>query len=365
LHERTVYLRITQFYYYFNQVQLQDLQSPIAPLEGQKLSPNSSWMRDFAVEWGSFLDTPESSQFLESFKYAPEYAWQDYEKEPEEYETFNKYFSRTFKNIDERRPVAAKDDDRVIVFPAESTFLGQWAVSTPVGKPLPAPPSIVVKHIEWSIEELLEDSKFADDFKGGIFCHSFLNTYDYHRQHAPVGGTVLETKFIPGQVYLQVALEDDPQGHETAEEETSALAQAVIPRRYLDADDATGYQFVQCRGLMVLENPTIGKIAILPMGMAQVSSVAFVKPGTDEPIVLTSEEKKELSYEEQVKKVNEMIREEVVGKKVAKGDMISTFLFGGSDIVMVFERKSNVDVTAKVGVHYPVRSQYAISNINR
>ena len=45
--------------------------------------------------------------------------------------------------------------------------------------------------------------------------------------------------------------------------------------------------------------------------------------------------------------------------------MISTFLFGGSDIVMVFERKSNVDITAKVGVHYPIRSQYAISNINR
>ena len=63
--------------------------------------------------------------------------------------------------------------------------------------------------------------------------------------------------------------------------------------------------------------------------------------------------------------MNEMIREEVVEKKVAKGDMISTFLFGGSDIVMVFERKSNVNVTATAGVHYPVRSQYAISNINR
>ena len=116
---------------------------------------------------------------------------------------------------------------------------------------------------------------------------------------------------------------------------------------------------------MVLENPTIGKVAVLPMGMAQVSSVAFVKPGTDKPIVLTSEEKKDLSYEEQVNKVNEMIRKEVVGKEVAKGDMISTFLFGGSDIVMVFERKSNVNVTAEAKVHYPVRSQYAISNINR
>jgi hypothetical protein len=50
---------------------------------------------------------------------------------------------------------------------------------------------------------------------------------------------------------------------------------------------------------------------------------------------------------------------------VKKGDMLSTFLFGGSDIVMVFERASNVNVTAAVGVHYSIRSQYAYSNIAR
>ena len=364
LHERTVYLRITQFYYYFNQPALQALQSPIAPLKGEELSPLSEWMREFAVEWGSFLDTPESSEFLESFKYAPEYAWQDYAQAPERYSTFNEYFSRTFSDIDKLRPVARKDDDRVIVFPAESTFVGQWAVSTPVGEPLAAPPSIVVKHIEWSIKELLADSDYAACFEGGLFCHSFLNTYDYHRQHAPVGGKILEAEFIPGQVYLQVELENTPAGHATAEDETSSLANAVIPRRYLDADDATGYQFVQCRGLMVIENETIGKVAVLPMGMAQVSSVAFVKPGTDQAILLTPDQRRSLSYEEQVNELNKMARQMVVGKTIAKGDMISTFLFGGSDIVMVFERESNVDITAKVGVHYPVRSQYAESKIN-
>ena len=73
--------------------------------------------------------------------------------------------------------------------------------------------------------------------------------------------------------------------------ENSGLANAVIPRRYLDAQDATGYQFVQCRGLFVLET-AIGKVAILPMGMAQVSSVVFVKPGTQELIRLSEKEKK-------------------------------------------------------------------------
>ncbi|WP_305155078.1 phosphatidylserine decarboxylase, partial [uncultured Duncaniella sp.] len=63
----------------------------------------------------------------------------------------------------------------------------------------------------------------------------------------------------------------------------------------------------------------IGKVAILPMGMAQVSS-----------IVVTAEE----------------------GTTIRKGEEISYFQFGGSDIVVMFERASNVSITAMPGVHY-------------
>ncbi len=362
IHERTVYLRLIQFYYYFNQPQLEALQSPIAPVTGADLSPISEWMHDFALEWGAFLDTPASNAALGSFKFAPEYDWQDYEKDPEDYATFNKHFARTFKDIDVRRPVADADKDRVIVFPVESTFVGQWTISTRVGDPLPAPPSIVVKHIEWPISELLQDSKFGDVFAGGIFCHTFLNTYDYHRQHTPVAGKVVEAKFIPGQVYLDVELKDQEDPGEG--DPNSDVARTVIPRRYLDADDPTGYQFVQCRGLLVLETKNMGKVAILPMGMAQVSSVVFVTP-EEKLIVLTPEEKKKWDYEKQVEVLNERIHKELVGKEFSKGQMFSTFQFGGSDCVIVFERKANVDITAKVGVHYPIRSQLAVSNHNR
>lgn len=361
LHERTPYLRITQFYYYFNQPELEGLQSPIAPVEGADLSPISIWLREFAVDWGSFLDKPGSKKYLESFKYAPEYAWQDYKKEPQEYDNFNEYFAREFKKIDKQRPVAQPDDDRVIVFPVESTFVGQWAISTKVGDPLPAPPSIVVKHIEWSIQELLKDTKYNNDFEGGIFCHSFLNTYDYHRQHTPVSGKVLEAKFIPGQVYLEVELEEQKPTDEKMPNDD--IANAVIPKRYLDAGDPTGYQFVQNRGLLVLDSP-IGKVAILPMGMAQVSSVVFVDPGSKKPIVLDEDDKNK-PYDERVKILNKKIEKALVGKHLDKGEMFSFFQFGGSDCVVVFERKANVDVTAKVGTHYPIRSQYAISNIEK
>lgn len=367
-HERTDYLRITQFYYYFNQPELEGLQSPIDPKAGRELTPVSRWLREFAVDWGAFMDTEESARYLGSYMYGPEYSYQDYDGGADgvgKYKTFNEWFSRTFKDIDKQRPVAQPDNDRVIAFPAESTFVGQWTVSTAVGKPkeMKADSSIVVKHVQWTIPELLKDSEYADAFEGGILVHSFLNVYDYHRQHAPAAGTILEAKFIPGQVYLQVELDVLDKGDRA--EESSALANAVIPRRYLNADDATGYQFVQCRGLMVLDT-AIGKIAILPMGMAQVSSVVFVTPaseGRQELIQLTAKEKEGCDYDERVVKLNKKVEKALKGKKVKKGDMISTFLFGGSDIVMVFERRSNVNVTATQGVHYPVRSQYAYSNI--
>jgi phosphatidylserine decarboxylase len=362
-HERTDYLRITQFYYYFNQPELVALQSPIAPIGGEALTPLSLWLRQFAIAWGEFLDTPASARQLESYKFAPEYAYQDYEGGEDgigQYKSFNQWFSRTFKDIEALRPVAQPEEPRIIVFPAESTFVGQWTISTAVGEPLPAESSIVVKHVEWPIPELLKDSPYARDFEGGILVHSFLNIFDYHRQHAPAAGQILEARFIPGQVYLEVVL--DLLDAEQRAEEGSSLANAVIPSRYLEAQDPTGYQFVQCRGLFVLQT-AIGKIAVLPMGMAQVSSVVFVKPGTQELIRLSPEEQQGRSYDEQVALINARVAAELVGRRVAKGEMISSFLFGGSDIVMLFERQSNVNITAIAGVHYPVRSQYAVSNI--
>ena len=353
MHERTVYLRIVQFYYYFNLRELDYLQSPITPIEGRTLTPLSAWLHDFALEWGSFLDTPDSAKLLSSFKNAPEYNYQDYDKDPVQYATFNDFFARQFSDIDTMRPVAQKSDDRVIVFPAESTYVGQWTVSTH------NPPSIVVKHIEWSIEELLNDSAHSADFIGGKFCHSFLNTYDYHRLHTPVAGTVIEARFIPGQVYLEVELKQQgaimPNGD---------LANAVIPKRYLDADDSTGYQFVQCRGLLVVQTEHFGKVAVLPMGMAQVSSVVFTRPGPEHaPFTLTKEESVGASYSQQVDLLNQKMAEQVdAGWTLDKGDMFSFFQFGGSDCVVVFERQANVNITAQVGVHYPIRSQYGTAN---
>ena len=47
------------------------------------------------------------------------------------------------------------------------------------------------------------------------------------------------------------------------------------------------------------------------------------------------------------------------GMTLHKGEEISYFQFGGSDIIMLFEAKSNVSFTAQPGVHYTMGTKIA------
>jgi len=149
------------------------------------------------------------------------------------------------------------------------------------------------------------NSDHADRFAGGVFTHSALRTFDYHRFHSPVAGTVREARIVQGQAYLDVDVIDST-AHAGAE-----------PRRVLHAVEGTGYQFLQTRGLVVIES-AIGLVACLPVGMAQVSSV-----------VITAE----------------------VGAVLRKGEEMGYFQFGGSDFVMVFEQRSAVRLGCVAEAH--------------
>ena len=311
---RNVYEMIVRFYFIVDQSPVKELQSPIRP-GPQALSPLSDWMVDLANAWGMFLDTPASATHVESFKDDIWFNWDEYMPPPASflpddewraYRTFNQFFARHVKPG--MRPVAGLCDDRVIVSPADSTFVGWWQVNERSQIYVQeTEPLLHVKGLKWSIEQLPEGSPYADRFRGGIFAHHFLNSYDYHRWHAPVGGKVLEARVIQGQVYLDVVTE------RVIVEENGAEREVTV----ISAVDGTGYQFLQTRGLIIIDSP-IGLVACLPMGMAQVSSV-----------VITAEE----------------------GVTLRKGEELGYFQFGGSDFVLVFERASNVDLTWQPGVH--------------
>jgi len=281
--------------------------------------------RFFSLYYGRRMNRPGSDMLI--FKFVEEYGVDvtEFAKSPFDFKTFNEFFARKFKPG--HRPVAAPSDPRVIVSPADSTFDGQWEIR---------PDShVTLKGLHWQVSELMVDSKYSGRFTTGHFMHAFLSPTDYHRQHAPLAGKVLEARVIPGQVYLEVAV-DTPGTPGTAGAPSGKRLKAFrtldapggsiyapgssiyAPGSDINAPDNPGYQFAQARGLIVLETE-IGLVAVLPIGMAQVSSVKLsVKPG----------------------------------QKVNKGDEISYFQFGGSDIVLLFEAKSNVNLTAQVGVHY-------------
>ncbi|WP_198291005.1 phosphatidylserine decarboxylase [Mycobacterium sp. 155] len=295
--QRVTYEKVTQFYFVLDQEPLKSLQSKVQPgNEGKPLTPLSQWIIDFDNAWGSYLDTPPSVVHVEDFKANPLFQWDEFEAPPSGYFTFNQFFARHMKPG--QRPIASIADDSVITSPADCTFVDYWEVDNDS--------NILVesKGLQWSIQELLKDSEYADEFAGGIFTHSFLNTNDYHRWHTPVAGTVLESRIVAGQVSLDIEATPGPVVDGKQTHELSIL-------------DGTGYQFVQTRGLIVIDSP-IGLVACLPMGMWPVSSV-----------VITADK----------------------GVTVHKGEELGYFAFGGSDFVMVFQRKSNVLLNGRPGKH--------------
>jgi len=306
---KEVYFRIVTPYFIFDQPTMIKHQNKVIPYtKAPPLTPLSLWIVKYAKSIGEFLDTPESltKETLATFKKSPNYNMHEYMEPHGGWHSFNQFFARNFKPG--YRPIAAITDQTVIVSPADSTFAGQWEIRSDS--------QVTVKHLHWKIEELLEGSPYKNHFKGGMFMHAFLGPTDYHRQHAPVGGTVLEARVIQAQAYLEVdAVKNEDGTHR------------LQSRRTLDAPDNLGYQFAQTRGLLVLDTP-IGLVAVLPMGMAQVSSV-----------ILTAE----------------------VGVTLRKGEEISYFQFGGSDIVVIFQARSNVSFIAQPGVHYKTGTRIAQS----
>ena len=308
-----LYDHFVKFYFFLDQPPVRELQSPIKPgASPEKLTPLSEWIVRFADQWGDYLDTTESADHVKTFKDDPKFNWGEYMPPPSShageedwraYRTFNQFFGRHVKPG--MRPIAGLTDPGVIVSPTDSTHVGCWPIGerSEIFVEQQKDGFLNSKGIVWSIHELLANSAHCDRFRGGIFTHSSLTTYDYHRWHTPVQGRVLEAKLIEGQAYLDVS-----------------VGQMIVNGKktnVLTAKNGTGYQFVQTRGLVVIESP-IGLVACLPIGMAQVSSV-----------VITAQ----------------------VGVTLHKGEELGYFQFGGSDFVMVFERASNVQLIGHPGGH--------------
>lgn len=196
--------------------------------------------------------------------------------------SWDDFFTRELR--EGARPVVSMDDDTVIVNACESA---PFALKRNVQRRA----KFWMKGQPYSLDHMLANDEYVDQFVNGTVYQAFLNAKSYHRWHSPVNGIIVKTYNVPGSYYSEsLANRHDPEGPNDSQGYITAVAARAII-------------FIQA------DNPQIGLMCFLAVGMAEVS--------TNEITV----------YE---------------GQRVKKGDQLGTFHFGGSTHCLIFRPQTNV-----------------------
>lgn len=278
---------------------------PLPELEGKGYYNNSlqyhepyrSWMKKFTKEWGNYLSKKESwnddylKRAMADKRFGLQNGWYE---DPSNWKSFNDFFARYLKSP-AMRPITDPDNDSIVIAPTDSKPQGVWKIDSKSN----IESKIAIKsNIFTSIKHLIgEDSDYKDQFAGGTLTHTFLDINDYHRYHFPVDGVIKEVRIINADDAIGGIIKWDPKLN-----------------RYMLYSTFPNWESIETRGCVIVQTEKYGLIALLPVGMSQISSVNFEKT---------------------VK----------VGAKVKKGDMLGYFLFGGSDFVIVFQKQTHFTLT--------------------
>lgn len=196
--------------------------------------------------------------------------------------SWDDFFTRTFHSG--VRPVSGQGDDGVIVNACESAPL---QVKTDVA--LDA--RFWLKGQPYSLSNLLSFDEHASLFAGGTVYQAFLSALSYHRWHSPVSGIVRKAYVVDGSYYLENLYEGfkNPDGADpSAPNDSQPFLTAVATRALI---------FIEA------DNPKIGLMCVVPVGMAEVSSCEITVKA---------------------------------GQRVEKGDPLGMFHFGGSTHCLLF-----------------------------
>lgn len=205
---------------------------------------------------------------------------------PGGYRTFNQFFARELKPG--MRPIADPDDDSVVVAPAD-------CVINMIVDDLTVDTAIPVKgRVCLNVRELLNGSRYAANFVGGTAVSCILMPNTYHHYHAPVSGTVVESnEDVAGEYF---GMKDFP----------AMLNKGDVGYGY----DYSVFEHFR-RGYLVIRTAQYGHVAVVPVGLNTIASVVF---------------------DQQLKRVQSPAE-----VRVAKGDHIGYFQYGGSLNILLFE----------------------------
>lgn len=245
-------------------------------------------LRAVLLEWCAFLDSAESRYVLtekedgwlsrSAYFYNKLYEFEIPDRSAPYwgFASYNAYFHRQIKP--EARPIADPGNPRVIVSANDGAVYNIQDNVQPLEE-------FWLKAQPYSLVNMLDD-ELVDRFVGGAVFQSFLSGADYHRWRAPIAGTIVLTKKVPGLMFSDA---------ESAGFDPTA------------ATYSQGYgASVNTRGLVFIESAieTIGMVCVMPIGITEISSV------------------------------NIQVEE---GQQVDKGDELGFFSYGGSGMCLIFQ----------------------------
>ena len=105
------------------------------------------------------------------------------------YDSFNAFFTRQLKP--KARPL--DKGAKIITSPADGVI--SQAGKIVKNKVLQA------KNVDYSLARLVGDSNQAKHYENGIFSTIYLSPKDYHRVHIPADGQLLNSRYIPGELF--------------------------------------------------------------------------------------------------------------------------------------------------------------------
>ena len=259
----------------------------------------TAWLKAYNTAWGKWLSGPDS--WNDSYYNIArtdarfELATDRYES-PEHWHSWNDFFARRLRS-ELRNPVILSIPNSVHSFTPSLVH----SFTSPCDGEIAFAPVKTASIANWL--DLLGDSLYRECFASGETTHIVLDVFDYHRFHAPCDGTVLECKTIEGiHAGGGVIIWDEEQGR-------YRYNQLVV----------TDFQMLETRGVLVLDTPAFGKIALVAVGVQQVSSVRWT------------------FINHKSEKIVPFKGKEIINHKITQGTELGYFQFGGSDVVLFFE----------------------------
>ena len=252
-----------------------------------------NWTVKFIKARGEFMDSPESTKYLEVWLNDPTTKIDQFIVPEGGFKSFNEFFIRQLDLSKNPRPVSDKDDDSVLTAPADSEINFIQTNLTLTTK-------LPVKTRQINVAKLLEQSEYAKYFEGGTAVSCVLMPGSYHRYHSPANGYIVESAEVPGFYNGIIDGEHWFNKGNIGESTTNFSIFEDFHRAYY-----------------IIKTAIYGYIAMIPVGLNTISALGFN--------TLVSEE-------------STLVPPGSDAVKVSKSDQLGHFAYGGSLNILLFQK---------------------------